>query len=316
MTNSDNPLMELATLRDFIRYGISRFQQSDIYYGHGTDNALDEATALVLHALALPHDLPGHFMESALLVSEKRRILGLFEQRIESRLPVPYLTHEAWFGGMPFYVDERVLVPRSPIAELISAHFEPWIQPERVEGILDLCTGSGCIAIACAHAFPEARVTGADVSAEALEVAQINRERHRLETQLELVQSDLFGNLGGHRYDIIVTNPPYVDADEIAAMPEEYRHEPMLGLAAGADGLDLIVPILAQAPAYLNEGGILVAEVGASDAALAGLFPEVPFTWLDFEHGGGGVFLLDRAQLDHYHQLFAAEDARRGGHSV
>ena len=296
----------LRSIRDFIRYGISRFEQAELYYGHGTDNALDEATQLVLHVLHLPHDLPGHFMEARLTHEEREQVLALIRRRVEDRIPLPYLTHEAWFAGFSFYVDERVLVPRSPIGELIEQGFEPWLRPQGLRRILDLCTGSGCIAIACAHVFPEAQVDAADISAEALAVAARNVAEHGVEERVRLVQSDLFSALQGCRYDLIVTNPPYVDAAEIAAMPAEYHHEPRLGLASGEDGLEAIEQILRQAPDHLQEDGVLIAEVGASEAALRAKYPQLPLVWLEFERGGSGVFQISRRDLLAHRALFSA----------
>ncbi|HFE38944.1 MAG TPA: 50S ribosomal protein L3 N(5)-glutamine methyltransferase [Gammaproteobacteria bacterium] len=297
MLESENALNELFSVRDFVRYGVTQFNGEGLYFGHGTDNALDESTALVLYALHLPHDMPGHFMDAMLLETEKSDILDLFNRRIKERTPVAYLTREAWFAGHKFYVDNRVLVPRSPIAELINSQFSPWIEPENVVSILDLCTGSACIAIALAYAFPDADVDAVDISQEALEVATINVDQHHLTEQVELIQSDLFENLAGRKYDLIVSNPPYVDADEMASLPDEYRQEPALGLASGVDGLDAIRIILQQAADFLNPDGILVAEVGASEEALQEAYPAAPFMWFDFEQGGGGVFMLTRDQL-------------------
>lgn len=293
-------LAELVTVRDMIRFGISRFNEENVYFGHGTDNALDESTALVLHALHLPHDLPGHFMDSRLTSEEKQRVLGLFQRRIDERIPAAYLIGEAWFANLPFVVDERVLVPRSPIAELIEAHFEPWVQPEHVGRILDMCTGSGCIAIASAVYFPGAQVDAADISDDALAVAQMNVDKHHVQDQVRLVQSDLFSNLQGEKYDIIVSNPPYVDEEDFNAMPKEFSHEPAIGLASGFDGLEATDRILANAADHLNEQGILIVEVGASMGNLMEKYPDVQFVWLDFERGGDGVFLFTREQLVEY----------------
>lgn len=296
---------QLHSLRDFIRFGASRFNAAGLCFGHGTENAIDEAAALVLSALHLPPDLPAVFQDAVLTGTEIQTVTELLARRVRERLPVPYLTREAWFAGLPFYVDERVLVPRSPIAELIEHGFEPWIDARRVQRVLDLCTGSGCIGIACAHAFTEAQVDLGDISAPALEVAQINIERHGLSGRVQTRHSDLFAALGERRYAIIVSNPPYVSHAEMAALPAEYQREPALALAAGSDGLDCARRILRAAAAHLEADGILVVEVGDSDAALVDAFPTVPFTWLDFERGGGGVFLLTAAQLQEHQALFA-----------
>lgn len=298
--------MQLQSIADFVRWGASCFNEAGLFFGHGTDNAVDESLFLVLHALHLKPGLPSELMHGRLTDSEKHAVVALLRRRIEERLPAPYLTHEAWFGGMPFYVDERVLVPRSPIAELIEKQFTPWLDAEEVESVLDLCTGSGCIAIACAMAFPWAMVDGADISRDALEVARINVERYDLEERLELVQSDLFAGLEGRRYDLIVSNPPYVDAEDLASMPDEFRHEPELGLASGDDGLGITVRILAQASDFLTENGLLVVEVGNSAGALVERFSEVPFVWPEFERGGHGVFVIDYATLCHYRKRFEA----------
>lgn len=297
-------IQQLDTIRDFIRWGFTRMVEAELFYGHGTDNALDESFALILHALHLPAEIPDPYLDCRLTESEKETIAALFKRRIEEHIPVPYLTHEAWFAHLPFYVDERVLIPRSPIAELIEAEFSPWLEPESVHNILDLCTGSGCIAIACAHAFPHAMVDACDISGQAIEVAQINIERHGLQAQVHAIQSDLFEQLEGRRYDLIVSNPPYVSRQEMRALPDEYHHEPVLGLEAGMEGLDIVKRILCEAPDHLNGRGVLVVEVGNSETALVQCFPEVPFLWLDFARGGEGVFLLTAEQLHDYQEYF------------
>lgn len=295
---------DLQSIRDFIRWGWSRFNEAELFFGHGTDNALDEAAYLVLHTLQLPPQVGEAYLDTRLTESERRRVAQILMRRIEERLPAPYLTHEAWYGGMPFYVDERVLIPRSPIIELVEAHFEPWVKPERVHSILDLCTGSGCIAITCAAAFPEASVDAADISQDALDVARINIEHYGMQEQVRPVRSDLFEALKGNRYDIIVSNPPYVDEQDMMSMPAEFCHEPELALAAGTDGLDLVFKILYEAMFHLEPNGILVVEVGNSREALEELLPEVEFLWLEFERGGEGVFLLTADQVREHHELF------------
>lgn len=295
---------ELHTIQDMLRWSVSRFNAAGIYYGHGTDNAWDEAVALVLHSLHLPVDIDPQIRHSRLTSSEKHTIVELVTRRVKERIPVPYLTNSAWFAGMEFYVDERVLVPRSPIAELIEARFSPWLYNKPVNRILDLCTGSGCIAIACAHAFPDAEVDALDISTDALAVAEMNIQHHQLEDRVIPMQSDLLESVMRERYDLIVSNPPYVDAEDMSLLPEEFVHEPELGLAAGHDGLDLVKKIIANAPECLNDEGVLIVEVGNSQVHMESQFPTVPFTWLEFEHGGHGVFLLTREQLVEHQEEF------------
>ena len=292
------------TPRALIHWGADRFDKAGLVYGHGTDNALDEAASLVLHTLEIGYDQPDAVLDKEVSETDYARVVGLLEQRVNTRKPAAYLMDEAWFAGMPFYVDERVLVPRSPIAELIAAQFSPWIDPDRVTRILDMGTGSGCIAIACAAAFPEAQVDAADVSRDALDVARINTARHGVDERVNLVESDLFSALGGRTYDIIVSNPPYVPREEASQLAAEYQHEPAAGLIAGEDGLDIVVQMLKDAARYLASDGILVVEVGYTHAALQAQYPEVPFIWLDFENGGAGVCLLEAARLAQYQETF------------
>ncbi|MGD2083028.1 MAG: 50S ribosomal protein L3 N(5)-glutamine methyltransferase [Chromatiales bacterium] len=295
----------LLTLRDWVRWGASRLSEAGVFFGHGTDNALDEAVNLVLHAVHLEHDLPPAYLDARLVPAERDAVVRLFRRRIDERIPAAYLTQEARFADLNFYVDERVLVPRSPMAELIESRFAPWVEPDRVERILDLCTGSGCIGIACAYMFPDARIDATDISEPALEVARINVERHGLEDRVRLMRSDLFDALAGDDvYDLVVSNPPYVGREELAVLPEEYRREPALGLESGDEGLDSVSRILADASGHLSPGGIIVVEVGHSAPALAARFPEVPFLWVELERGGEGIFVLTAEQLDRHQTVF------------
>jgi ribosomal protein L3 glutamine methyltransferase len=274
-----------------------RLKSAKVFFGHGTDNARDEAFALVFHVMKLPHDSQAEVLERRVSAAQATRCEQLLVRRIKERLPLPYLTNESWFAGLPFYVDERVLIPRSAIAELIERRFAPWIVPGRVRSLLDMGTGSGCIALACAKVFPKARVDATDIDAGALAVADINRRRLRLTRRVRLVESDHFAALSGVSYDIIVSNPPYVGEREMRGLPREYRHEPRHALASGREGLDSVGVILGSAARHLRPQGLLVVEVGNTERALMRAWPKVPFTWLEFERGGGGVFLLTREQL-------------------
>lgn len=300
---------ELLTLRDWVRWAASRFNEAGLFFGHGTDNALDEALALVLHALHLDHELAVDFLDSRVTGEEQAALLHLLQQRIERRVPAAYLIGEAHFAGLDFYVDDSVLIPRSPLAELIEQAFTPWLDPDQVSSVLDLCCGSGCIGIACAYAFPDALVDLSDISPAALDVAGRNIERHRLDDRVRALRSDVFDDLDGEKYDLIVSNPPYVSTAEMGTLPAEYRHEPALALEAGDDGMDVVARILRDAPGYLRPGGIIVVEVGASADLLTARFPDVPFLWLDFARGGEGVFLLTADQLEEFRDSFEENGA-------
>lgn len=294
-----NEINELVTIRDFLRWAVSRFNEASLFYGHGTDSAWDEAVALILHTLHLPHSVDPAILDARLTRSEREAIYHIIQRRVTDRIPVPYLTKEAWFADLSFYVDERVLIPRSPLAELIINDFSPWIEMGSVHSILDLCTGSGCIAIACAKQFPHCEVDASDVSSDALAVAKINVLRHEVEEQVHLFSGDLFHALPSEKkYDLILSNPPYVDAEDMAMLPQEFLHEPELALASGTNGLNATTAILQNASRYLNSNGVLIIEVGNSEQAVVEQFPDVPFTWLEFQNGGGGVFMLTAEQLN------------------
>lgn len=301
---------ELASIIDFIRYGASRFGEAGLTFGHSYDNAMDESTQLVLHALHLPHDLNPIYGQGQLTAGEKQKVLALFERRVHERMPAAYLTGEAWFAGLSFKSDARALVPRSPIAEMIESGFEPWLGGREVHRALDICTGSGCIAIAMAHHHPQWQVDGVDISDEALSLAQENKARLHAEN-VRLLKSDLFSALQGERYQLIVTNPPYVTDAETDALPREYSYEPALGLRAGHDGLDLALRILRDAPEYLTEDGLLICEVGESERALVALLPEIPFVWIEFKVGQMGIFAIEFAELvAHHGSIKELADAR------
>lgn len=291
---------ELVTILDFLRFSLSCAIDANLYYGHGTDNAWDDMRSLILRSLALPYDVDPVLLNARLTTSEKKHLCQQLDKRINQRVPVPYLIKEAYFYDLPFYVDERVLIPRSPIAELISNQFSPWIEADNVHRILDLCTGSGCIAIACCYAFPEAQVDAVDISSEALAVATINREQLDVEEQLQLIESDCFAKVPQVSYDLIVSNPPYVGKEEMQTLPDEYRHEPVLALETSNNGLAIVERILKSAASYLSEHGVLVVEVGNSEEALCDAYPMVPFTWLEMSNGGQGIFLLTKQQLEEF----------------
>ena len=299
-------LTTLSTLRDYIRWAASRFAQAKVSFGHGTVTALDEAAALVLHTVYQPYNLAEAYLDTVLTTNERQAVIDIIDRRIKERIPAAYLTNEAIFAGLSFYVDQTVLVPRSPIAELIEQRFSPWVEEDQVSHILDLCTGSGCIAIACAYAFQEALVDAVDLSADALAVAEINIENHQVSDSVTLYQSDLFSALPIVQYDVIVSNPPYVSLEEWEQLPQEFRAEPDMGFKGGSSGLDIVIRILADADDYLAEQGILIVEVGSSAETLQNTFPDVPFYWLSFERGGDGVFLLTAEQVHDYHELFIA----------
>jgi ribosomal protein L3 glutamine methyltransferase len=289
---------ELFTVRDYLRYAVSRFSAASLSFGHGSDNAWDEAVFLTLHTLSLPLDRLDPFLDARLLPQERDALLDIYRRRCEDRLPAAYLTNEAWLVGHRFYVDERVIVPRSFIAELLQEHLAPWIDdPWAVESALDLCTGSGCLAILTALAFPNAHVDAVDLSSEAISVAKRNVEEYGLNERIDIVRSDAFANLQSRRYDLIISNPPYVNADSVATLPPEYLHEPVMALGSGKDGLDFTRIILREAKRHLTPDGLLVVEIGHNRAALEDAYPTLPFTWLEVAAGDDFVFLLHAADL-------------------
>jgi ribosomal protein L3 glutamine methyltransferase len=305
MNENRSPLDELFTIRDFIRWGASRFIEEALFFGHGTDNAWDEAVVLFLHGLFLPHESDSRILDARLTSPEKKRVMTLLDRRINKRIPAPYITGIARFCDLDFIVDERVLIPRSPIAELIEGHFEAWCasDPKR---ILDLCCGSACIGIAAAYEFPDAQIDVADISVDALDVAAENIVMHEVEGRVCTVESDLFQGLSAQSYDLIISNPPYVDEEDFNSMPSEYHHEPEIALSSGHDGLDFTRRLLSEAPDHLNEDGVLVVEVGNSWPTLEQSFPDIPFTWINFENGGHGVFVITREQLVNHRGCLAS----------
>ncbi|HSH73587.1 MAG TPA: 50S ribosomal protein L3 N(5)-glutamine methyltransferase [Methylophilaceae bacterium] len=295
----NNAAEELITVRDWLRYSVSRFEEAGIFYGHGTDNAYDEAAWLVLAALHLPHDTLENFFDAKLITLERDHLAALIERRVTERTPTAYLVNEAWLKGFKFYVDERVIVPRSFIAELLETGLSPWIEyQEMVESAADICTGSGCLGVLLAHAFPNAAVDVIDISPDAIAVANINIANYGLQEQVTAIESDMFTALSGKTYDLIISNPPYVDAPSMATLPEEYRNEPQLALGSGDAGLDHTHTILREAGKYLNDGGLLVVEIGHNRNALLQAYPQLPFTWLEVASGDEFVFLLTKEQLD------------------
>ncbi|WP_144633444.1 50S ribosomal protein L3 N(5)-glutamine methyltransferase [Bordetella genomosp. 13] len=290
--------IELQTVRDLVRYAVSRLNASHAVLGHGTDDAYDEAVYLVLHALHLPLDTLEPFLDARVLPNERERVLGLIDRRVADRVPAPYLTNEAWLRGHRFYVDARVIVPRSPIAELLETGLSPWVPDAgQVQRALDMCTGSGCLAILAALAFPDAQVDAVDLSPDALEVARRNVADYGLEDRLALYQGDLFDALPACQYDVIVCNPPYVNSDSMDALPPEYRHEPAMALAGGADGMDVVRNILARAPDFLSPQGVLVLEIGHEYENFVDAFPHLDPVWLDSAETSNQILLLTREQL-------------------
>jgi ribosomal protein L3 glutamine methyltransferase len=289
---------ELLTIRDWLRFAVSQFEASDIFFGHGTDNAYDEAVWLILSALHLPHDTLNNFLDSRLTTAERNKLADFIVQRITLHKPTAYLVKEAWLQGFKFYVDERVIVPRSFIAELLNEDLSPWIEfPELIETAADICTGSGCLGILLANSFPNAAIDVIDISQDAIDVANINIQNYGLQEQVTAIKSDMFSALQGKKYDLIISNPPYVDAPSMAKLPAEYRNEPQLALGSGAAGLDHTATILREAANYLTDEGLLVVEIGHNRDALIEAYPDLPFTWLEVSSGNEFVFLLTKAQL-------------------
>ncbi len=291
-------IQDLHTVRDWLRFAVSRFYQAKLFFGHGSNDAYDEATYLILHTLHLPLDRLEPFLDARLTDGERTEVLNIIQRRVQERVPAAYLTNEAFLGEFSFYVDERVIVPRSFIAELLRTQLSPWIaEPESINSVLDMCTGSGCLAILAAHEFPNAQIDAVDLSADALQVALHNVTNYELQDCVQLIQSDLFTELGDKKYDLIISNPPYVDAPSVAALPQEYLHEPALALGSGDDGLNATRAILKHATHHLNDNGILIVEIGHNRDALEAAYPKLPFTWLDVTAGDQFVFILHRNDL-------------------
>lgn len=296
---ASNTQQELITLRDWLRFTVSQFEASDIFYGHGTDNAYDEAVWLLLSTLHLPHDTLNNFLDARLTTAERETLATRIEKRVNLHTPTAYLVNEAWLQGFQFYVDERVIVPRSFIAELLNNHLHPWVEfPEMIESAADICTGSGCLGVLLANSFPNAAIDVIDISPDAIAVANMNIEKYGLSEQITAIESDMFSALTGRQYDVIISNPPYVDAPSMAELPAEYQNEPQLALGSGADGLDHTHTILREAAQYLNDDGLLIVEIGHNRDALIAAYPDLPFTWLEVSSGNQFVFLLTKSQLE------------------
>ena len=286
-----------VTINAWVNWADQKFTEAELFYGHGTDNAISEAIYLLAYALKSDFKLSGFDPDGQLTEQQNQDIYKLMQARIDKKIPAAYLVNEAWFCGLPFYVDANVLVPRSPIAELIDAEFQPWLERSRLHSLLEIGTGSGCIALSCAHYMPDLDVDAVDIDEHALTIARRNRNTMGLDERVNIIASDVYSAVGDKKYDIILSNPPYVCAAEYYALPDEYKHEPEIGLKSGDDGLDCVRVILSEAASHLNEGGVLIVEVGDSQEILEAAFPDIPFLWLEFEYGGSGVFLLNRTQL-------------------
>lgn len=291
-------IASLKTVRDCLRFAVSRFHQAELFFGHGSEDAYDEAAYLILHTLHLPLDRLEPFLDARLTQSELYDVLDIVERRTEQRIPAAYLTNQALLGDFTFYVDERVIVPRSYISELLRDQLYPWLEnPDSIRSVLDLCTGSGCLAILAAHAFPDSHVDAVDLSVDALDVAQYNVTDYHLDDRITLIESDMFDGLKGHKYDLIISNPPYVDALSVSSLPQEFKYEPKLALGSGMDGLDATRTILSHAAAHLNDNGMLIVEIGHNRDTLEAAFPDLPFTWMDVSAGDGFVFMLHKNDL-------------------